>query len=244
MLRGVYYVKEVHKLVKVPKGADKVLISWNRFKEFLLRNYKRTHFKVSLVRGEYDYYHYLCDGTDDRGWGCGYRTLQTMLSWLNMKQGKGNVPSIRAIQECLVNVGDKPANFVGSRDWIGSVEVSITIDSLCDVPCRILHVRSGELSSVFVQISQHFTNTGCPIMMGGDRDASSKGVFGACSLDDQGYLLIVDPHHVSSTGCSASQLVSEGWVKWVSIEQFNQDSFYNLCLPQVKWPFLTSHLVT
>ena len=85
-------------------------------------------------------------------------------------------------------------------------------------------------------------------MMGGDRDASSKvgrskctghhlklqGVFGACSLDDQGYLLIVDPHHVAPTGCSASQLVSEGWVKWVSIEQFSQDSFYNLCLPQVK----------
>ena len=72
-MTGNIYVKEVHKLVKVPKGADKVLISWNRFKEFLLRNYKRTHFKVSLVRGEYDYYHYLCDGTDDRGWGCGYR---------------------------------------------------------------------------------------------------------------------------------------------------------------------------
>ena len=61
-----------------------------------------------------------------------------------------------------------------------------------------------------------------------------QGVFGACSLDDEGYLLIVDPHHVSPTGCSASQLVSEGWVKWVSIEQFSQDSFYNLCLPQVK----------
>ena len=186
-------VKEVHKLAKVPKGADKVLFSWNRFKEFLLRNYKRTHFKVSLVRGEYDYYHYLCDGTDDRGWGCGYRynhleaqhicsskylhklqnkeheldiftrTLQTMLSWLNMKQGKGNVPSIRAIQECLVNVGelsqnynwvpcithlkvgDKPANFVGSRDWIGSVEVSITIDSLCDVPCRCCELSQYSL---------------------------------------------------------------------------------------------------
>ena len=72
-MTGNIYVKEVHKLAKVPKGADKVLISWNRFKEFLLRNYKRIHFKVSLVRGEYDYYHYLCDGTDDRGWGCGYR---------------------------------------------------------------------------------------------------------------------------------------------------------------------------
>ena len=72
-------------------------------------------------------------------------------------------------------------------------------------------------------------------MMGGDRDASSKGVFGACSANDQAYLLIVDPHYVSAKGTPSvsSQLASEGWVKWVPLDQFNQDSFYNLCLPQV-----------
>ena len=123
------------------------------------------------MSGEYDYYHYLCDGTDDRGWGCGYRccldeekiylnchvspqfrTLQTLISWIVLKHGKGSVPSIKDIQECLVKVGDrnqiqfqcfsplkvgdKEANFMGSKNWLGSVEVSITIDSLCDVPCR------------------------------------------------------------------------------------------------------------
>lgn len=31
---------------------------------------------------EYEYWHYLCDGFDDRGWGCGYRTLQTISSWI------------------------------------------------------------------------------------------------------------------------------------------------------------------
>ena len=31
---------------------------------------------------EYEYWHYLCDGFDDRGWGCGYRTLQTIASWI------------------------------------------------------------------------------------------------------------------------------------------------------------------
>ena len=30
----------------------------------------------------YEYWHYLCDGFDDRGWGCGYRTLQTIASWI------------------------------------------------------------------------------------------------------------------------------------------------------------------
>ena len=31
---------------------------------------------------EYEYWHYYCDGFDDRGWGCGYRTLQTIVSWI------------------------------------------------------------------------------------------------------------------------------------------------------------------
>ena len=33
------------------------------------------------------------------------RTLQTVISWIIAKQGKGTVPSIREIQECLVKVG-------------------------------------------------------------------------------------------------------------------------------------------
>ena len=31
---------------------------------------------------EYEYWHYNCDRFDDRGWGCGYRTLQTIASWI------------------------------------------------------------------------------------------------------------------------------------------------------------------
>jgi hypothetical protein len=38
--------------------------------------------KCALVEGDYQYFHYLCDGLDDRGWGCGYRTLQSTASWI------------------------------------------------------------------------------------------------------------------------------------------------------------------
>ena len=31
---------------------------------------------------DYEYWHYCCDKVDDRGWGCGYRTLQTISSWI------------------------------------------------------------------------------------------------------------------------------------------------------------------
>ena len=31
---------------------------------------------------DYEYWHYCCDDLNDRGWGCGYRTLQTISSWI------------------------------------------------------------------------------------------------------------------------------------------------------------------
>ncbi|KAI8420258.1 hypothetical protein MSG28_008799, partial [Choristoneura fumiferana] len=43
------------------------------------------------------------------GWGCGYRTLQTLCSWMNSNYHRnGSVPSIQAIQETLVELEDKP----------------------------------------------------------------------------------------------------------------------------------------
>lgn len=35
----------------------------------------------ATVRGVYEYYHYAQGGVDDRGWGCAYRSLQTIWSW-------------------------------------------------------------------------------------------------------------------------------------------------------------------
>ena len=34
-----------------------------------------------MVRGEYLYYHYMQDGKNDNGWGCAYRSLQTLMSF-------------------------------------------------------------------------------------------------------------------------------------------------------------------
>jgi len=79
--------------------------------------------ELSLVKGNYVYYHYKCDGFNDVGWGCGYRTLQTMCSWLIGQKQPGKVPSIPQIQEILVQLEDKNSKFKGSTDYIGSFEV-------------------------------------------------------------------------------------------------------------------------
>ncbi|EUB56043.1 Ufm1-specific protease [Echinococcus granulosus] len=70
------------------------------------------------------------DGVDDKNWGCAYRSLQTLASWL-LWQGIVTplqpLPSHRDIQEALVRVGDKPSKFIGSRQWIGSLEFHLSV---------------------------------------------------------------------------------------------------------------------
>ncbi|OWF46642.1 ufm1-specific protease 1-like [Mizuhopecten yessoensis] len=190
---------------------------------------------VTQVKGDVTYYHYGCDGTDDRGWGCGYRTLQTMCAWVIHQRTRTDdkisvVPSLKTIQEALVAMGDKAASFVGSREWIGSFEVSICMDYLLEVPCKIIHVTSGALLYDHIEaLKKHFVIVGAPVMMGGDGDNASKGILGVCC--DPPSLLILDPHHYGKV-TSLTDLYDRGMVSWRPLETFMKDSFYNLCLPQ------------
>ncbi|CAF5080592.1 unnamed protein product [Rotaria magnacalcarata] len=91
---------------------------------------------IDNVRGILYFYHYNCDEQDDRGWGCGYRTLQTLCSWvINIKQEYSSsiVPSITKIQEILLNLEDKPVSFIRSNQWIGTCEATMILSQLYDV---------------------------------------------------------------------------------------------------------------
>lgn len=191
--------------------------------------------RYSVISGECLYYHYGCDGKDDRGWGCGYRTIQTMASWMCLSQplsvSPRPPPSLSEIQQILVRIGDKPDSFLGSREWIGTFEASLILDELYDVSCRIVHVRHGkELELAVEDLHSHFSTHGSPIMMGGDRDNSSKGILGVCTRKQGSYLLVIDPHYF---GCplDKNSLQKQGWVSWKSVASLDQCSFYNLCLP-------------
>lgn len=195
---------------------------------------------VQLVAGDYLYYHYGCDGFDDRGWGCGYRTLMSLCSWIRDQKMKSlppqeklhPVPSNRCIQEVLVKIEDKEKDFIGSKQWIGSVEVAFILDTLYDVPCKIIHINSGsELTNHLKTLCDHFKNKGSPVMMGGETDVSSKGIMGVAQSPMQSYLLLVDPHFWGEAK-EISKLQATSWVKWQPLTEFHGSSFYNLCLPQ------------
>ncbi|XP_044273242.1 inactive Ufm1-specific protease 1 [Varanus komodoensis] len=194
--------------------------------------------RLALVSGPYAYYHYGCDGLDDRGWGCGYRTLQTVCSWLGAAGAGGAagppVPSLRQIQSALVQMGDKPPSFAGSRDWIGTVEAALCLDHFYAVPGRLLHVPRGrDLREALEALYAHFQGGGPPVMMGGDRDNASKGLLGVCSGPTGHFLLVLDPHHYGLAGSvTADELRAMGRVCWRELGSFEAGSFYNLCLAQ------------
>lgn len=123
--------------------------------------------KQSLVQGKYAYHHYMQDNFNDDGWGCAYRSLQTLCSWFRFQgYSENSIPTHEEIQRYLVKVGDKQSNFINSRQWIGSTEVSMCLNGFMNVDSRIMHVSSGsELASKGSELAYHFESQGTPIMV-------------------------------------------------------------------------------
>ncbi|KAG4066450.1 hypothetical protein HA402_007086 [Bradysia odoriphaga] len=186
-----------------------------------------------LVTGKYTYYHYMQDGFDDNGWGCAYRSLQTLSSWYQW-QGyvERDVPSHKEIQKYLFDIGDKPSSFVGSKQWIGSTEVSMVLDGLFHIVSRILRVESGaDLSQHGPTLARHFETQGTPIMIGGGVLAHTiLGVDFNSTTNDLKFL-ILDPHYTGADDLSIVQ--AKKWCGWKGIDFWDKKSYYNLCMPQL-----------
>jgi hypothetical protein len=189
--------------------------------------------RAHLVSGRYAYYHYLQDKQSDSGWGCAYRTLQSICSWFVLQgyaMGRG-VPSIRAIQQLLVDVDDKPARFVGSSEWIGSTEVGLVLGRAYGITTRTLFVTSGaEVASHARQLAAHFDTQGTPIMIGGG--VLAYGLLGVdyCEASGECRFLILDPHYTGAD--SLAPILKGGWVGWKKADLFLADHFYNFAMPQ------------
>ncbi|XP_075662249.1 putative Ufm1-specific protease isoform X2 [Castanea sativa] len=193
---------------------------------------------MSLVQGSYEYYHYLQDGFNDSGWGCAYRSLQTIISWFRLQHYTSiDVPSHREIQQSLVEIGDKDPSFIGSREWIGAIELSFVLDKLLGVSCKVKDFRSGaEIPEKCRELALHFENQGTPIMIGGGVLAYTllgvdyNEASGDCAF------LILDPHYTGND--DLKKIVNGGWCGWKKAVDskgknfFLHDKFYNLLLPQ------------
>ena len=183
------------------------------------------------VKGAYDYYHYLQDRFDDNGWGCAYRSLQTICSWFRL-QGYSTVavPSHRDIQQCLTNIGDKDAEFPGSTQWIGALELSYFLDEKYGVQSKIMTVQSGfDLPQKGRELAKHFDEVGTPIMMGGGQLAYTLLGVEWCETSGECAFLILDPHY---TGGEDVKTIVPRWCGWKKCEDVFVRQFYNLLMPQ------------
>ncbi|KAK2865552.1 hypothetical protein Q7C36_001608 [Tachysurus vachellii] len=188
--------------------------------------------KLYVVRGVYSYHHYMQDRVNDNGWGCAYRSLQTICSWFQ-QQGytERSVPTHKQIQQALVDVGDKEPSFVGSRQWIGSIEVQAVLNQLLGVDSKILFVsRGSELASKGRELANHFQTEGTPVMIGGGVLAHT--ILGVAWSETSGQIrfLILDPHYTG--GEDLQTITDKGWCGWKGPEFWDQNAYYNLCLPQ------------
>mmetsp|Transcript_4054 Transcript_4054/g.12698 ORF Transcript_4054/g.12698 Transcript_4054/m.12698 type:complete len:299 (+) Transcript_4054:196-1092(+) len=183
------------------------------------------------VKGEYLYYHFGAQGFDDRGWGCAYRSLQTLCSFLRLAgHAERAEPTHREVQETLVELKDKPEGFVGSKEWIGSFELCLFLDVKYDVPCKILSVNcASELVDHASTFMEHFTRFGSPIMLGGGSAAVT--IVGINVLSNPVKVLVVDPHY---TGMGGAEAKAQGYVAWKPLESVGEKgAHYNALLMQV-----------
>ena len=193
-----------------------------------------------VVRGDYEYYHYLQDGIDDKGWGCAYRSLQTILSWFRLNNYTTvPMPMHRQIQEILVAAKDKPESFVGSRTWIGGTEIARVLESLLpDVTCRMIRTATGPAIADHARtLQEHFATEGTPVMIGGGALAFTLLGVAFNAATGASRFLILDPHYC---GDEVVQTITSKVVplmgykgipcEWRAATTF-KDGSYSLCLP-------------
>uniref|UniRef100_A0A2P2KFK2 UFSP1/2/DUB catalytic domain-containing protein n=2 Tax=Rhizophora mucronata TaxID=61149 RepID=A0A2P2KFK2_RHIMU len=160
------------------------------------------------------------------------------MSWFRLQHYTSiDVPSHREIQQTLVEIGDKDHSFIGSREWIGAIELSFVLDKLLGVSCKVINVMSGaELPEKCRELALHFENQGTPIMIGGGVLAYTLlGVDYNEGTGDCAFL-ILDPHYTGND--EHKKIVNGGWCGWKKAidskgnDFFLHDKFYNLLLPQ------------
>lgn len=233
--------RKSHEMFCLPMKKPFFMRSQNRFNQssgdYLINPHENLKSGIEsgmcvVVDGNYAYHHYMQDHIDDNGWGCAYRSLQSICSWFQL-QGytKKKVPSHKEIQEALVAVGDKPKKFVASRQWIGSFEVSICLDKILDVSSKILHVPSGaEMANKGRELLDHFKKQGTPVMIGGGVLAHTILGVHFDELSGDLKFLILDPHYTGSENLKTVQ--EKGWCGWKSASFWDQTAHYNMCMPQ------------
>lgn len=192
--------------------------------------------KKYLVDPNYIYFHYLQDNSKDDGWGCAYRSLQTIVSWYVLNGYKNiEIPTIEKIQQTLVDIGDKNQSFIGSSEWIGSAEISFVLNRLLGIDCQFYTFKFGsEIVNNIPKLKQHFETVKTPIMIGGTVLAwTLLGIAVDEDSPQNSKFLILDPHYKGKDEMKTVTGSKSKAVYWSDHKIFKSDASYNFCCPLI-----------
>lgn len=193
--------------------------------------------KKYLADPNYIYFHYLQDGAKDDGWGCAYRSLQTIFSWYLLNgHTRLPIPTIPEIQQTLVDIGDKPPAFLGSNEWIGSAEISYVLHRLLGVDCQFFDFSLGaQVVNNLPKLRAHFETSRTPVMIGGTVLAwTLLGIAVDEEQPQNSKFLILDPHYKGKDELKLIANPKNKAVYWADAKIFKADARYNFCCPLVK----------
>ncbi|GBE58625.1 peptidase family protein c78 [Babesia ovata] len=193
--------------------------------------------KASLVKGLYQYYHYLQGGKNDSGWGCCYRSIQMVASWYLLQYHTIRpVPTHDEIQKYLQEKDPSHVGMVvGSATWIGTVEAGYFINWYLKYDAKTFYLSDvNDFRNYNSVIANHFQKVGSPIIMGAGMFAYViLGICMGAQTGDVAYL-IADPHYVGED--SIKSIKTKGAMAWKKIDFISKaanGSFINLCCPQL-----------
>ncbi len=146
--------------------------------------------------------------------------------------------------QTLIDIGDRDASFAGSRQWIGSLELSYVLETLIGVSSRIVNTNSGaEVSEKARQLTAHFRETHTPVMIGRSRGGLrivcmlagggqyAYTILGVDFNDASGEcrFLVLDPHYTGED--EVKTIIAKGWCGWKPASFWAKSEFYNMLLP-------------
>eukprot|EP00127_Corallochytrium_limacisporum_P003548 Clim_evm31s150 gene=Clim_evmTU31s150 len=204
---------------------------------------------VAIISTPVVYFHYGMQGIADAGWGCAYRSLQSLVSNLILTgrccertatdelRGHGcecRVPHHGGQTQDVLrkSMCDLPRN----DQWIGSMEVSAYLDDQFEVPCRIIHVAAdGDvcgLANHREDLLEHFQTFATPGMIGGGVEAQTlcgvRWVRDAPLAETE--FLVLDPHFRFNPGSLGGHALEterlaeaqrRGYIAWHTAETFS-----------------------
>ncbi|KAK2196358.1 Peptidase C78 [Babesia duncani] len=191
--------------------------------------------RATLVNGPYLYYHYNTCGISDGGWGCCYRSLETVCSWymLNYYTTRA-VPTHWEIQALLKEKDPSHSSLeIGSNKWIGTVESGYFINWYLGFQTRTLYLNEiADFRNYNCILAEHFSKIKTPVIMGvGLYAYVLLGICLGTEPGDAAYL-IADPHYTGEHNIKS--ILEKGAVGWKRIDFLSkaaQGSFINICCP-------------